>query len=87
MARKPKPGGRLNKGPFTASDFERALGLDGWERIKGKTRHPAFKHPAKPGKVNYGTNWSGVMYGHQTFEGVAAQAGLTKRQLLQLLNQ
>jgi predicted RNA binding protein YcfA (HicA-like mRNA interferase family) len=87
MARKKKPSGRLNKGPFGFADLDRAVRADGWIRIKGKTRHPSYEHPHKLGKVNISIGWSDVMYHHETFASVASQAGLTKKQLLKLLNQ
>lgn len=86
MARKRKPSGRLHKGPFTAADIERAIRLDGWTRIKGKTRHPAFEHPTKASKVNFSTNWDGIKYGREMFRSVASQAELSPKELLRLLN-
>lgn len=82
-----KRGGQLNKGPFSAKEIERALvRLDGWYRVKGK-RHIALKHPTKRSKVNMSASWDHVTYGSDMFTSVAKQAGLTKKRLLQLLNQ
>jgi len=85
MARKKKPSGRLNRGPFAFSDLERAIKRDRWARTKG-TKHAAYKHPTKTGKVNLDEKWTGVKYHHEVFTSVACQAGLTKHELLRLLN-
>lgn len=87
MARKKKSSGRMNKGPFNFGDLERVITAQGWERIKGKTKHPAYKHPTKAGKVNLDEKWTGVKYGSTVFTSVAEQAGLTPKELLKLLNE
>lgn len=85
MARKPKPSGRLNKGPFTFKDFERVLLADGWKSVRG-TKHKAYEHPDKPGKVNLDDKWEHVKYGSEFFASVASQAGMKPRALLRKLN-
>lgn len=86
MARK-RGGPQLNKGPFSAKQLERALVKgDDWYRVPG-AKHIALKHPAKRGKVNFSASWTSLKYGQETFRSVARQAGLTQRELLQLLNQ
>lgn len=80
-------GRKLNKGPFTAKQLERALVKgDGWYRVKG-AKHVALNHSTKTSKVNFSSDWTGLKYGRPMFKSVAAQARLTQQELLQLLNQ
>jgi hypothetical protein len=83
MAKKHR-GGKLHRGPFTTADFVKALTSIGYESVPG-TKHRAFKHPDRPGKVNVGS-WQNVKAGHTVFASVARQANLTNEQLLRLLN-
>lgn len=85
MARKKKPSGRLNKGPFTYADLDKAIDLDGWYPVDG-TKHESYEHATKGGKVSLDKKWTGIKYGHNMFKSVAAQAGLTQQELLKLLN-
>jgi flagellar basal body rod protein FlgF len=57
MARRKKPAGRLNKGPFDFNDLDRAIRADGWFSVTG-TKHEAYKHPTKTGKVNLDKKWT-----------------------------
>jgi len=81
-----KRGGQLNKGPFSTEEIERVLTREGWGRVNSK-RHLALKHPTKRGKVSMSPGWGHVRYDSEVFASIAAQAGLTKKRLLQLLNQ
>ncbi len=85
MARKKKPGGRLSHGPFTFADLEAAIRRDDWQEANHGD-HPNYKHPTKPGKVQLDKKWTGVKKGSVVFKSVARQAGLTQKQLLELLN-
>jgi len=86
VAREKKPSGRLKRGPFNFVDMETAIGLDGWVP-DGHGDHPNYTHPSKAGKVQLDKKWTGVKKGSMVFRSVASQAGLTQRELLNLLNQ
>lgn len=86
MPKKRREGAKnLNKGPFTAADFDRALRSDGWYRVPGG-KHWNYKHPTKPGKVQVASNWEHVKYGKFNYVNVAENSGLGKMGLLKLLN-
>lgn len=85
MARKRKPSGRLNRGPFTAEDIRIALRLDRWE-LEGQTRHENYRHPTRPGKVQVDDKWTGVKVGSMPWKGLLEQTGYSKAELLALLN-
>lgn len=85
MARRKKPSGRLRRGPFTASDFEAAVRLDGWVRDTTGP-HSMWSHPDRPGKIVIDRKWTSVRQGHDPFRGVASQGGYTTKELLKLLN-
>jgi predicted RNA binding protein YcfA (HicA-like mRNA interferase family) len=86
--RKKKPSGRLHRGPFTASNFEAALRLDGWQEESHQTGggHTNWSHPTRPGKVQVDGKWTSVKPGHDPFKGIMVQTGYTKHELLNLLN-
>lgn len=86
MARKKKPSGRLNHGPFGFAEIERAIMRDGWAAA-GHGDHPNYKHPEKAGKVQLDKKWSGIKKGCTIFRSIASQAGLSPRELLKLLNE
>jgi predicted RNA binding protein YcfA (HicA-like mRNA interferase family) len=81
----PKKGPRLNRGPFTFSDLDRAIKRDGWKEAK-HGNHPNYKHPTKRGKVQLDKKWDGIRANDLMFRSVARQAGLTNKELLRLLN-
>lgn len=59
--------------------------LDGWQP-EAHGRHPCWRHPTRPGKVQIDEKWTAVKPGHDPFRGVAAQGGYSKAELLKLLN-
>jgi hypothetical protein len=56
---------------------------DGWAQVPG-TKHLAYKHPTKPGKVNIDAKWTRVKPGSWVFKAVLAQAGLTRQEFERL---
>lgn len=78
-------GPRLNRGPFTFSDLDRAIKRDGWKEAK-HGNHPNYKHPTKKGKVQLDKKWTGIRANDLMFRSVARQASLTNKELLRLLN-
>lgn len=85
MGRRKKPSGRLRRGPFTASDFETAIKLDGWVS-ESDGPHSMWRHPSRPGKITIDGKWTGVRSGHDAFRGIATQGGYTSKELIRLLN-
>lgn len=86
MARRPKPSGRSNKGPWSPDHIRRALEADGWV-VVDKDNHTQLKHPTRSGKITVDKNWkNGVRAKDDVFAYMAAQGGYTKRQLIQLCN-
>jgi predicted RNA binding protein YcfA (HicA-like mRNA interferase family) len=69
--------------PLTANDFKRVLRAAGWTAAKG-TKHLAYEHPDKSGKVNIGDNWTRVTPGGWTFRSVLQQAGMTRKEFEEL---
>lgn len=67
--------------PLTGADFARMLRHDGWFEVKGGS-HRNWRHPEKPGKAQTSDKWSGVKTGHQTFKGVLAQTGWSKKEAI-----
>jgi predicted RNA binding protein YcfA (HicA-like mRNA interferase family) len=64
---------------LTAKDLVRVVLADGWFRVPG-TKHLAFKHPMKPGKVNIDEKWTAIRAGDRFFRSVLRQASLTRRE-------
>lgn len=86
MGRK-KPSGRLNRGPFTASDLCAALKLDGWEDEGPGANHVVqLVHPTKPGKIPVKKKWTALRAKCPILRGIARTAKLSDQRLLELLN-
>jgi hypothetical protein len=88
MGRKRKPGGRPWRGPFTYDHLRQAVEALGFKKCTGDaggTRHEQWEHPSGGGKVGLSKKWTGVKKGSVTFRGVAAQAGISQKRLLALL--
>lgn len=85
MARRKKASGQLKRGPFTFKDLDCAIKLDGWYEA-GHGRHPNYRHPVKPGKVQLDRKWTGIRASDELFRSVAWQAGVSSKALLRLLN-
>lgn len=66
-----------------AADLERVVRADGWVSVKG-TKHLAFEHPTKPGKVNIDEKWTNVKVGSWTFRWVLQHAGLSRKEFERL---
>jgi predicted RNA binding protein YcfA (HicA-like mRNA interferase family) len=62
---------------LTAADLICVIEADGWVRVDG-TKHLAWEHPRKEGKVNIGANWKHIRPSGWPLTSVLAQAGLTK---------
>ena len=70
--------------PLTAEDFKRVLRAAGWAQVSG-TKHLAYEHPTKPGKVNVDEKWRNVKAGSWVFRSVVYdQAGMTKEEFEEL---
>ena len=80
MAKKPR---HQKVSVFDFSDLERVIKADGWFSVPG-TKHRAYKHPTKPGKVNLDAKWRNVKLGSWTFVSVCQQAGLSREKFLDL---
>jgi predicted RNA binding protein YcfA (HicA-like mRNA interferase family) len=76
-------GKRRLPGALTADDLKRVVLADGWVRVKG-TKHLAYEHPTKTGKVNIDENWEHVIPGGWVFNQVLANAGLTRKEFERL---
>lgn len=68
---------------LTAGDFVRVIRADGWHQVDG-TKHLAFKHPTKPGKVNIDEKWDRVKPGGWVFRSVLEQASLSRAEFERL---
>lgn len=70
--------------PLTAGDFVRVLRAVGYVQVDG-TKHLAFQHPERPGKVNVDEKWENVKVGSWVFRSVVyEQARLTKTEFVEL---
>ena len=70
--------------PLTAYDLIRVVKADGWFQVDG-TKHLAFEHPTKLGKVSIDEKWTGVRAGGWTFRSVVTeQARMTRREFEEL---
>lgn len=69
-----KPGRRLPT--LTAANVICVIEADGWVETDG-TKHRAWEHPTKPGKVNIGAKWKHVRPNGWPLSAVLTQAGLT----------
>lgn len=65
-------------------DFEAVLRADGWLPIDVPAQHLNFRHRTKPGKVSLDKKWKDVTTSNFVFHAVIQQAGLTKRQFVDL---
>jgi hypothetical protein len=69
---------------LTVEDFKRVLSADGWVQVQG-TKHLAYEHPTKDGKVNLDEKWTSVRAGSWVFRSVVyEQAGVTKAEFVEL---
>lgn len=69
---------------LTADDFVRVLRAAGYVQVAG-TKHLAFEHPTRPGKVNVDEKWQNVKAGSWVFRSVVYdQARLTKQEFEEL---
>ena len=68
---------------LTAGDFVKVVTLDGWRPVDG-TKHLAFGHPTKPGKVSIDQKWDRVRRSSWVFRSVLRQAGLTTAEFEEL---
>ncbi len=67
--------------PLDARDIEAILRADGWFEVPG-TRHRAFEHAEKPGKVNFSAGVRDVRKGTLLWRSIFhQQAGLTDREV------
>lgn len=62
---------------LAAADLICVVEADGWERVEG-TKHLAWEHPTKPGKVNIDAKWKHVRPSGWPLTSVLAQASLTR---------
>lgn len=65
------------------ADFDRVLRADGWQRVEG-TKHLAYEHPTKPGKVMVGAGWKNVKPGSWLFKNVLRSAQLGRSEFERL---
>lgn len=69
---------------LSADDFVRVLLAAGWQPVEG-TKHLAFEHPTKLGKVNVDAKWTSVKPGSWVFRSVVyEQAGMTRKDFEEL---
>lgn len=70
--------------PLKADDFKRVLRALGYVAVDG-TKHLAFEHPDRPGKVNVDEKWTGVKSGSWVFRSVVhEQMGLTTAEFFEV---
>jgi hypothetical protein len=65
------------------TDFRRVILADGWKPVSG-TKHYAYEHPTKTGKVNLDEKWDRVKEGSWIFRSVLEQASLSKSEFAEL---
>lgn len=63
--------------PLSSGDIVDMLHRDGFRQVEG-TKHLAFEHPERGGKVSVSAKWTELKFGSQALRGVMAQAGWTK---------
>jgi len=68
---------------LTADDFVRVVRADGWYSVPG-TKHLAYEHPTKRGKVIIDEKWDSVKTGSWVFRSVLSQAGLSREEFERL---
>ncbi len=83
MTRRRQPPGKRKIPPLTTADLERVLKAAGWREAKG-TKHVAFEHSTKPGKVNVDEKWENVKLGSWTLRSVLQQAGMSRQEFVEL---
>jgi hypothetical protein len=86
VARKKKPSGRLNPGPFTSDDVRAALKRAGGQKTSGGGHQEVYDHPRQGWKVPISDNWTSLKKGCPILKGMARTLGITDTQLLRLLN-
>lgn len=62
---------------LSAADLICVIEADGWQPCEG-TRHLAWEHPTKQGKVNIDAKWEHIRPSGWPLTSVLSQAGLTK---------
>lgn len=87
MARKPKPSGQLNKGPWPISHIRAVLHADGWVQHSQRGSHENLKHPTRSGKITLDNSWTGgVAAKDAVFGFMASQGGYSKKEFIRLMN-
>lgn len=86
MARKPKPSGRLNRGPWTGRELLSRLEAIGWYEVGQRGSHIQLKHPSRPGRVTVDRTWTHITTRTQEFASLSAQTGLGRKDLQRLMN-
>ena len=76
----------MKRGPFTTRDVKRALKADGWEQRSGGGHQTVWEHPTKPGKFPVSEKWTSLNISCPILKGMCRTCGLTKDELLRLLN-
>lgn len=76
-----------NKGrkppPLKTDDFKRVLRAVGYVQVDG-TKHLAYEHPTRPGKVSLDEKWTGVKVGSWVFRSVVhEQMGMSTEEFLE----
>jgi predicted RNA binding protein YcfA (HicA-like mRNA interferase family) len=80
---KPTKRGKQKMPPLSAADIIRVLRADGWVQVPG-TKHLAFEHPTKTGKVNVDEKWEHVRLGDWVCRSVLEQASMTRAEFEEL---
>jgi len=86
LPRKPKPSGKVNRGPFAASDVAKALQRAGAVKQPGGGHQAVYKHPTQGWKVPISSSWTGLRAGCPILNGITRTTGIPRKQLLRLLN-
>jgi len=85
MARKPKPSGKLNRGPWDAKHIRSAFLSDGWY-VDEKGPHNQLRHDTRKGKLTVDEKWTSIRVGDDAFRSWIANGGYSKDELIRLFN-
>ncbi len=80
---KPKKRGKQKLPTLEAVDLIRVIRADGWYEVDG-TKHLAFEHATKDGKVSIDEKWEHLRLGDWVTRSVLEQASMTRAEFEKL---
>ena len=86
MARRRKPSGQQNRGPFSAEDVARALEAMGAVRETGGNHQTVYVHPVEGWKIPISDTWTSIRKGDPIYNGICRTTNRSTEQVIKFFN-